>query len=97
MFNGALKVRAEDNFIFKKNLSYNIYFDSSDHTTAVLEHVEIIRFETIGGRIFMVIKTHDFDLRDTEGFILFDSVSAILPDRHFPVRSVSKIHRKIHY
>lgn len=74
---------------FEKGTAYNIYFISGESNYVVLEDAEIVRFEEIGGRSFVVVRSAGFSLQDDEGFILFDSVAAILPDKNFRVRQIS--------
>lgn len=94
----SIFVFAEDKeeMIFDKRQSYNIYFHSFDDSySAVIEDVQIIRFQEIANKTFLVIKAKGLKLTEEEGFILFDSISAILPERNFRVKEVySTIHLK---
>jgi len=47
----------------------------------VVRSVEIVRFEEIAGKSFLVVRASGFNLKNEEGYILFDSISAILPGR----------------
>lgn len=71
--------------IFDDRTNYDIYFYSGDGQATVLKRVEIIRFQDIAGRTFLVIHSSGFNLKDQEGFILFEAISAILPSRKFNV------------
>ena len=87
----ATTVESKENYhnaqrIFDDRIAYDIYFSSSDYQTTVAHSVEIIRFEEIGNKTFLVIRSAGFSLKDEEGFILFDSVLAILHDRNFKVQ-----------
>lgn len=73
---------------FKSNVAYNIYFEHGESNYAVLDNVEIVRFEEIAGKVFVVVHSSGFKLKEEEGFILFDSIAAILPDRNFRVKEL---------
>ena len=76
---------------FDKATSYDVYFYSGEENKCVIKDVEIAGFREIGGKSFLVIKAYGFKLKDVEGFILFDSVAAILPNHEFRVNSVQQI------
>ena len=76
---------------FDKATSYDIYFYCDDDSKCVVKNVEIDGFQDIYGKTFLVIKPFGFKLKDTDGFILFDSVSAILPNQDFRVNSIQQI------
>jgi hypothetical protein len=79
---------------FEKGIVYDIYLQYSDQETSVVEDTEIIRFDEVQGKIFIVVKSHGFKLQDDEGFLLWDAVVAILPDNDFRVQNVNKIRSK---
>ena len=77
--------------LFDDRISYDIYFSSGDVSTNVVNSVEILRFEEVAGKTFLVIRSSGFNLKEEEGFILFDSISAILPDRNIKVEKTKGI------
>lgn len=83
-------VQAEDYYRFERNLTYDIYFNSAEEHVSVINDVEIKGFEEIAGRTFLVIRAKGFKLSEEEGYILFDSVTAILPERNFRVNKAVK-------
>ena len=78
-------------FEFEDNLSYDIYFYSGENFTSVIERATIEGFQDIGDKQFLVIRSKGFKLNEEVGFILFDSIIAILPDRNFKVRKTDKV------
>lgn len=81
---------------FERDTIYDIYFEAGHNDKFIIRGVEIVGFQDIGGKNFLVIKAGGFNLKQDEGFILFDSVSAVLPNWQFKVeRLPSKyIHSK---
>jgi hypothetical protein len=77
--------------LFDDSISYDVYFLSGDNITNVVRSVEIIRFEEIAGKSFLVVRAAGFNLKNEDGFILFDSISAILPDRKIKVEQTKGI------
>lgn len=77
--------------LFDDSISYDVYFLSGESTTNVVRSVEILRFEEIAGKSFLVIRSAGFNLKNEEGFILFESISAILPDRKIRVEQTKGI------
>jgi len=80
-------IAGAQNGIFDGNTTYDVYFSSSDHDVIVAESVKVLRFEEIAGRTFVVIQSSGFNLKDQEGYVLFDAISAILPDKNFRLRN----------
>jgi hypothetical protein len=66
---------------FDKNVSYDIYLLSGDDPVFIIKDVEIIRVDEIEGRKFLVIKKSNFTFKAAEGYVHFDSVQAIIPNR----------------
>lgn len=83
--------QAKKKGIFDDRYSYDIYFSTGYKLTSVLESVDIVGFEEIAGKTFLVVETSNFSLQDSNGYILFDSVTAIVPDRNFKVKNVDKL------
>lgn len=75
---------------FEDHMRYDIYFYNGEYSTAVIKNVDIEGFREIAGRTFLVIKSHEFKLKQTEGFILFESITAILPGGNFRVHTSRK-------
>jgi len=78
-------VHGEEDY-FDDKLSYNIYFKSGDDSMAVMERVEIVGFKELAGKVFLVVRSSMFTLQDTDGYILFDAITAILPDKNFNIQ-----------
>ena len=76
---------------FDRATSYDIYFYCDDDSKCVVKNVEIAGFQEIYGKTFIDVKPYGFKLKDTDGYILFDSVSAILPNQDFRVDSIRQI------
>ena len=81
--------RVLGDFSFEKNLEYDIYFSSFNGGLAIIENTEILGIKEVGGKRFLVIKSKGFKLEEGEGYVLFDSIAAILPDRNFKVNKES--------
>ncbi|MGE0267644.1 MAG: hypothetical protein AB7S78_04215 [Candidatus Omnitrophota bacterium] len=94
-FSVALPGFAEKSYYgFDERLQYDIYFQSGQNNTSVLQSVNIRGFQQIGGKEFLVIKSRGLKLSDESGYILFDSIIAILPERNFSVRTTDSIQLK---
>ena len=78
--------RADSLLGFDSSLGYDIYFGSGEQESTVVREVDIVGFKDIGQKTFVVVKIHEFKLKDVEGYILLDSVRAILPHGHFRVQ-----------
>ena len=88
---GAVCVSAEDLIpIFDKQTSYDIYLQSDYSTMNVITDVNILRLQEIGGRTFLVVRPSEFILNNTDAFILFEAVKAILPNQKIKVRNTTK-------
>ena len=74
-------------FPFDKNYDYDIFINSGQSSATVIESVQILNFQDIAGRKFLVVRSREFKLQDTTGLIALDSVMAILPHRSFRVRN----------
>jgi len=82
-------VRAQSTSYFDDKITYDIYFSNSEETR-IIKSVQIMGFQEIGEKLFLVVQPNGFNLKDYSGFILFDSVQAILPDRNFQVDDSQK-------
>ena len=69
---------------FDGKITYDIYYSNSEKNS-IIRSVEILGFQEIGGKLFLTVQPNGFNLKDYEGFILFDSIQAILPDRNYKV------------
>ena len=83
--------------VFEKGTMYDIYFEAGyNNDKFIIKGVEIVGFQDIGGKNFLVIKAGGFNLKEDNGFVLFDSVAAILPNWQFRVERLpgKYIHNK---
>ena len=82
------KVSADDTVVgFDSRVSYDIFFQGGKHqSNSVISNVEIVGFDTLGGKTFIIIKPNGFRLKDARGYVLLDSVSAILPNEEFSIK-----------
>ena len=92
-FSGVIEARAAlNNFGFDDSLKYDIYFTSGEDTVSVVKSIQILEVRDVAGRKFLVVKSQGFKLKPEDGFILFDAIVAIFPDRNFDVKGIDKIH-----
>ena len=70
-----------------KNDTYDIYYGgSSDGASYVARRVKIVRIEPINGVDFLVfINDSNFNAKSKEGYILFSTIKAIVPDSTFTI------------
>jgi len=87
----AMAKEVAQEFFFNKRTSYDIIIKTGEDYDSSINNVEILRFQEIAGKTFLVVRRHNFTLKDVEGFILFDSIIAILPEHQFGIR------RNVHY
>ena len=80
---------ASGDFDFDDRLTYDIFFSIAEDRQSVVEHVSIEGFTEIAGKKFLVVKSRGLKLSEEEGYILFESIVAILPDRNFKVKKSS--------
>lgn len=73
---------------FEKLIGYNIYFSGTDDQIVVFEAVEIVGFEEIVGKTFLVFKAVGFNFKPSNGYILLDKVVAIVPASHPRLKNV---------
>ena len=85
---------AEEMSFFQSKASYDIYLEGTDYNLSVITDVEIIRVQEIYGRTFLVVRPADFTLDPKEGFILFESVRAILPNNKLKPQNTNRINVK---
>lgn len=67
--------------------AYDLYISSGDSELTIIQDVEIVGYDQIGGIDFLVIRNYGFSLKDQPGYIRVSSVVAILPEhklRTFP-------------
>ena len=64
---------------FYENAFYDIYYQTSEGTTDYIQHVKILEIKTIENIKFLVIRGSELGRAETQGFIRFDAVRAILP------------------
>lgn len=76
---------------FKENISYDIYFTGYDGYNTVVKNVEIIGFDEINGKTFLVVRPSGFKLKEVDGFVLFEAVVAIFPNQEFKIYNVNEI------
>ena len=72
--------------LFDKNSVYDLYVQTYQNPMAVINNVEILGFEEINGIQFIVIRSKDFKFQETQGYVRFDSVVAILGNGNFSVK-----------
>lgn len=84
----------KDAYGFDDNRSYDIHFNDGKYGSSVIKRVEIKGLHEIAGRTFLIIKSKEFKLQESEGFILFDSITAILPEDNFRLFSTKKKFRR---
>jgi hypothetical protein len=75
-------------FGFDESLHYDIYYAGPYSDTSIVRDVTIKDVKEIGGKTFLVVRAYGFKLNEEDGFILLDSVVAILPQGNFTVRDV---------
>ena len=68
---------------FDDRKNYDIYFDTGEGGSPVIKHVQIVGYKEISGKVFLVIRSGGFNSKDYEGYILFDAITAILPEKNF--------------
>lgn len=76
--------------VFDRDLEYKIYFSGNNEYTNAIENVLILGFEEIAGRLFLVVQSRGFSITREKGYVLFDSVTAIIPDRDLKVNRIQK-------
>ncbi len=81
---------AEEVLGFNDNLRYNIYFAGEDSEIAVITNAKIEGVRTLGVKTFLVITSTGLKFNEGDGFILLDSVVAILPEGNFNVRGTGR-------
>ena len=71
---------------FGKNLYYDIYFNSGENCSSLIENVEILGTQEFGGKKYLIIQSKDFKLQEARGLVLLDFITAILPNGNFRVK-----------
>ncbi|MBP9853643.1 MAG: hypothetical protein KBD53_02110 [Candidatus Omnitrophica bacterium] len=82
---------AQDFKRFDEKRGYDIYFRSGENHMSVVEDVSILGFQQIAEKEFLIVKSKGFKLSDDAGYILFDSIIAILPENDFRIRKSDSI------
>ena len=87
----AAQSNAQSNaFVFNSKYGYDVYFKINEQETAVLNNIELIRFEQLGDKTFLVVKSNGFNFKDAEGFVSLDSITVILPNDSFHIKKIDK-------
>jgi hypothetical protein len=76
---------------FEEKTSYDIYLQSSEEKLNIISDVEIVTFLKIGEELFLVVRSSEFSLNNTDGYVLFKSVQAILPNRKLGMNSSDRL------
>ena len=84
---------ALDKTMFDPNIGYKIFFNGYEGQVNVIENVEIVGFTQIGGKDFLMIRSSGFTLDNEQGYILFDAITAIIPDRNIKVNRIKNSQR----
>lgn len=77
--------------LFEDGQTYDVHFYGGEAYSSVIENVSIEGFQQIAGKEFLVLSSKGFKLSQESGFIAFESIIAILPNRHFKVRKTNSI------
>lgn len=67
---------------FNENTYYDIYF-----AYTVVKGVRIQGLKDVQGARFLVVSTSNLKTKDTQGYILFDAIKAILPTGYINVNT----------
>lgn len=68
---------AEEEIVFDKNVSYDVYYEVSEYEIDVLKDVKIVGIKTIGGVSFLTVAILGPTLK--EGYILLSKIKAVMP------------------
>lgn len=85
----SIPLYANDNLgNIDKNENYDIYYGNAGGTESfVVKRVRIVRVDRINDLEFLVfINDSGFNARAKEGFVLFSSIKAIVPNSTFTIR-----------
>jgi len=74
---------------FSVDTQYDVYYEVSEFEVDDVEKVKIPGIVTVGNRKYLVITDTGIS-RDKQGYILLESVKAILPSHVVPDRTYSK-------
>jgi len=77
--------------MFNRKVDYDIYVQGSYDSLFIIRDVRILHTSEINGKKFLVILPDDFKVSTSEGYVRFDSIHAILPERKFIVNSQQKV------
>jgi len=67
---------------FDKNYQYDIYFEYE-----VIKGAKISGAKDIQGEVFLVVSTSNLKTKETEGYIRFSTIKAILPSGYINVQT----------
>lgn len=95
LMNSTLFAYEEGSGILKENKPYDIYVRQTDESVIIVSNVEVVGFVSIGEKKFLAIRSYGFNIKDDIGYILFDSVIAIFPDKNLKFNDINKV--KIKY
>ncbi|MBL8013108.1 MAG: hypothetical protein JNN05_04605 [Candidatus Omnitrophica bacterium] len=75
-----------------KNENYDIYYGNTGGAESfIVSHVRIVRIDNINDQQFLVfVNDSGFNAKVKEGFILFSSIKAIVPNSTFTIRGREK-------
>ena len=90
----AVVFAEEKDLPFQSKVSYDIYLQDYADDLDVIADVEILRVQEIQKHVFLVIRPAEFTLETKEGFVLFDSVRAILPSARMKIQRTNRINVK---
>ncbi len=63
--------------LWKSDINYDVYYEVNAYETDRVENVRIVDTITVGGRVFLIIRYSEASSK--EGYIVLDSVRAVLP------------------
>ena len=71
--------------LFEKDSNYDIYYEASAYEGGFVRNVRIIGIIDGGEKKFLEITGSGFGGKEKKGFILFDSIKAMLPSGYIKV------------
>ena len=93
IFPGHLKA-IDSSVGFDQKTGYDIYFYNGYGSSSVIRGIKIMGFQEIGGKTFVIIRPYGFKLDETYGYVLLDSVTAILPNLEFRIETNQNVNIK---
>ena len=70
---------------FDDKIGYDIYYYSGGDNVSLIKNVEILRVQSVHNIDFLVVQGAGFKVENEEGFILLNTVRAILPHSFYRV------------